>query len=218
MAWGLWRVPESRSRWLGPVRGKRILEVGCGAARWSIALRRVGAHVVGFDQSWSQLAKAARLASTARVPLPIVRGNAEHLPFPDGYFDIAFCDWGALTFSDPRLSIPECARVLRRGGILVFATGTLWGIIALDPARSRMDRRLRQPYFGPLQRKVDDLYEYRPTTSEWIDLFSRNGFVVERLSETRPGPDDRSRYLGNANDERWGRSWPYEMIWRVRKL
>ncbi len=216
MAWGLFRIPESRARWLGPVRGRRVLEVGCGAGRWAIALRRRGARIVGLDLSVSQLDKARRESGTAGVRLPLVRGNVESLPFRDGVFDLVFCDWGALSFADPRRSIPECARVLRRGGHLVFATGSVWSLVALDERADRFTRRFRAPYFGPLRRWTGDLYEFRPTMEEWVGIFGDSGLVVERLAETRATPAMRSRYLSSA-DQRWARRWPAELIWRVRR-
>jgi hypothetical protein len=45
MAWGIWRIPEAELQVLGEVASKDILELGCGAARWSIALARLGARV-----------------------------------------------------------------------------------------------------------------------------------------------------------------------------
>ena len=35
-AWGLWQIPESELRILGEVAGRDVLELGCGAAQWSI--------------------------------------------------------------------------------------------------------------------------------------------------------------------------------------
>ena len=46
LAWGTSRVPESALRVLGDVAGKDILELGCGAAQWSIGMARAGAHPV----------------------------------------------------------------------------------------------------------------------------------------------------------------------------
>jgi ubiquinone/menaquinone biosynthesis C-methylase UbiE len=215
-AWGFWRIPESRARWLGPVRGRRVLELGCGAARWSIGLRRQGAWVVGIDQSMAQLAQGRELVARAHVRLPLVRGNAERLPFRDATFDLVFCDWGALTFGDSRQCVPEAARVLRPGGRLVFATGTRFGVITLDPRSDRWTRRLRQPYFGSIRVRVGPMIESRPTAAQWVDLFSQSGLVVERLSETQPPPGARSSYL-SARDTAWARRWPAEYIWRVRK-
>jgi hypothetical protein len=42
MGWGAWHIPESELRVLGDVAGRDILELGCGAAQWSIALGRAG--------------------------------------------------------------------------------------------------------------------------------------------------------------------------------
>src|SRR5271166_6408412 len=60
MSWGLWRIPESELQVLGDVAGRDILELGCGAARWSIALAQEGARPVGLDFSSRQLAHARR--------------------------------------------------------------------------------------------------------------------------------------------------------------
>ena len=49
--WGLWQIPESELGILGDVAGKDVLELGCGAAQWSILLARQGARVVGLDNS-----------------------------------------------------------------------------------------------------------------------------------------------------------------------
>jgi SAM-dependent methyltransferase len=215
-AWGLWRVPEATARWLGPVRGRSVLELGCGAARWSIGLRRRGARVIGLDQSGAQLSKARALVATAGVRVPLIRANAERLPFQNGSFDLVFCDWGALTFADPRRCVPECSRVLRRNGRLVFATGTWFGLVGWDARRDRLTRRLLRPYFGPMGRPVGDLVEFRPTFPEWFELFHRNRFAVERVSETRPPAEARSSYV-SARDTEWAHSWPVECIWRVRK-
>ncbi len=216
-AWGNFRVPESVARWLPRVRGQDVLELGCGAARWAISLRRRGARIVGLDQSISQLRKARRLVVRRRVHLPLVRANAERIPFRDRSFDLVFCDWGALTFADPTRTIPECARVLRRGGHLVFSTGSWHGLVGWAPRRDRLTRRLRRPYFGPVGRRVGAMVEFRPGAGEWIDLFVAHGFSVERMSETRPPPGARTTYLA-PSDVAWARNWPTEMIWRVRRV
>jgi hypothetical protein len=44
LAWGVWQIPESELQVLGPVEGRDMLELGCGAAQWSIALAKDGAR------------------------------------------------------------------------------------------------------------------------------------------------------------------------------
>lgn len=215
-AWGVFRVPESTLRLLGPVRGRAVLELGCGAARWSIGLARRGARSVGLDLSMVQLARARELRSHAGLRFPLVRASAERLPFRDRAFDAVFCDWGAMTFADPRRTVPECARVLRRGGSLVFAAANPFRWLAYNPARDRMSRRLRRPYFG--DERIDwgpgDTVEFQLTYGGWVTLFRANGFAIDRLIEPRPRAGQYSTYL-SPGDRRWARSWPVETIWKV---
>src|SRR3989442_11577672 len=92
MAWGLWRIPEAELHILGEVAGKDILELGCGAARWSIALTERGARPVGLDISSRQLQHARHHMQEAGVDFPLVEASAEDVPLPDASFDIVFCD------------------------------------------------------------------------------------------------------------------------------
>ena len=98
--------PESELRILGDVAGKDILEFGCGAAQWSIALAQAGARPVGLDLSARQLEHARRLMAEAGVDFPLIHGSAEAVPLPDASFDIVFCDHGAMTFADPYRTVP----------------------------------------------------------------------------------------------------------------
>src|SRR5207249_2798867 len=59
-AWGIWQIPEDEVQALGSVTGRDVIELGCGAAQWSIALARRGARPVGVDLSETQLAHARR--------------------------------------------------------------------------------------------------------------------------------------------------------------
>ena len=218
MAWGLWRLPESREKLLGPLRGRRILELGCGAARWSIAIARHGGRPVGIDLSTQQLARGRELIRSAGAVVPLIHGNAERLPFRSRAFDVVFCDWGAMTFSDPRRTVPECARVLRQGGLLVFAAASPLRYVAFDRRRDRQGRALTAPYFGMhrVELHPKEPVEFQLPYGEWISLFRAAGFAIDRLIETRPPPGSRSAYLSPADSE-WARRWPTESIWRLRK-
>jgi ubiquinone/menaquinone biosynthesis C-methylase UbiE len=216
-AWGLWRVPEASLRLLGRVRGRDVLELGCGAARWSIQLARLGARPVGLDASRSQLRKAQVLVAAARARVPLLQANAERVPLRDARFDIVFCDWGAMTFCDPHRTVPECSRLLRPGGLLVFSTASPLRYVALHRGKDRQVRELQTPYFGQHRISVGDTTEFQLPYGEWIALFRSQGLAVERLVELRPDPDQKSSYVG-ASDHRWAMRWPMEAIWRVRKV
>lgn len=214
--WGVWQIPETELRVLGDVAGKDVLELGCGAAQWSILLAREGARMVGLDNSARQLEHAREAMAGAGVDFPLVHAAAESIPLPDASFDVVFCDHGALTFADPLRVVPEVARVLRPGGLLVFSHFTPFSWVCIGDDDEVGDRLVRD-YFG-LHRldDVDGSVQFQLPYSEWIRLFRRSGLAVEELIEVRPDDGAVSTYLAPA-ETAWARRWPLEEIWKVRK-
>ena len=216
MSWGLWRIPEAELQVLGDVAGRDILELGCGAARWSIALAQEGARPVGLDFSSRQLAHARRLMQEAGVSFPLVEASAEAVPLPTASFDIIFCDWGAMTFSDPYLTVPEVGRLLRPGGLFAFATSTPLHFACLDQSTDVVGEQLLHSYFGLRRMEWYNEVSFDMPYGEWIRLFHRHGLLVEDLIETQPPLNASTSYRG-PEDIAWARKWPMENIWRVRK-
>lgn len=216
LAWGTWQIPESEIHVLGDVRDKDILEFGCGAAQWSIALARAGARPVGLDLSDRQLEHARTLMADAGVDFPLVHGSAEAVPLPDGSFDIVFCDHGAMTFADPYRTVPEASRLLRPGGLFAFNHGSPILSIAWAADADRAGDRLVYDYFGMHQFDYGDSIDFNLPYGEWIRLFRANGFIIEDLIEPRPDPDATSTYRDEVERE-WARRWPAESIWRLRR-
>lgn len=216
MAWGLWRIPESELNVLGDVQGKDMLELGCGAARWSIALAQQGARPVGIDLSPSQLAKARRLVQEAGLDFPLIEASAEDVPLPDGSFDIVFCDWGAMTFADPQRTVPEVARLLHPGGLFAFSATSPIHSICMDIERDVLTRTLINDYFELRRLEWEDEVDFTLPFGEWIRLFRRNGLVIEDLIETRL-PEGATSSYRDEQEREWARHWPMEQIWKVRK-
>jgi SAM-dependent methyltransferase len=215
-AWGTAQIPESELHILGDVAGKDILEFGCGAAQWSIALARAGGRPVGLDLSARQLEHARRLMAEAGVEFPLVLGSAEAVPLPDAAFDIVFCDHGAMTFADPYRTVPEAARLLRPGGLFAFNHHSPIETICWPLDAEKVGERLALDYFG--MHAIDDGEDtsFQLPYGEWIRLFRANGFVVEDLIEPRPADDATSSYRDEA-ELAWARRWPSEAIWRLRR-
>jgi SAM-dependent methyltransferase len=219
LAWGVWDLPEDQVGALGDVEGLDALELGCGAAQFGIRVALRGANVVGLDFSANQLAAARPHLRETGVRMPLVRGSAEELPFADESFDLVFCDHGATTFTDPHITVPEVARVLRPDGALVFNISTpiiwmTWPLVEGPPGRE-----LVRPYFG-MGRMVwdeeDGSVDYQLTYGGWIRLFRANGLRIEDLIELRPPENAASTFEGYASTS-WARDFPGEHIWKVRK-
>jgi len=102
---------------MGPVENLRILEVGAGTGRDSLALAQAGAQVFILDYSEQSLKISGELAVQARGNLHLVQGNAFNSPFPDESFDIVFHQGLAEHFKEPLPLLKENARLLKKGGL-----------------------------------------------------------------------------------------------------
>lgn len=216
MAWGVWQIPEAELQILGEVRDKDILEFGCGAAQWSIALAKAGARPVGLDLSERQLEHARTAMDAAGVDFPLVHASAEAVPLSDASFDIVFCDHGAMTFADPYRTVPEASRLLRSGGLFAFSRQSTIQSLVWAPDEDEAGERLVYDYFGMHEFDYGDHVEFDLPYGDWIRLFRQHGFTVEDLIEPRPAQDAVSTYR-NDRERDWSRRWPAESIWRLRK-
>ena len=196
-----------------------MLELGCGAAQWSIRLAARGARVVGLDLSERQLEYARSNASVAGADIRFVHASAERLPFEDAAFDIVFCDHGAMSFADPYATVPEVARVLRDGGTLAFSAATVFHVLCDERGENgawQLTDTLQRDYFGIRRREDDTNVDFALGYGDWIRLFCANGFVIEDLIELRAPVDGVTSY-GEFAPRDWARRWPAEQIWKLRR-
>jgi SAM-dependent methyltransferase len=108
-----------------PQPGERIVDVGCGGGRSSLAAgRAVGAEgaVVGVDVSRGLLRLAEeRRQSAGAANLSFVLADAQTDSFPGGPFDAAISQFGVMFFDDPVAAFANIRSQLRPGGRLAFA-------------------------------------------------------------------------------------------------
>ena len=101
-------------------RGKRVLEVGCGAGTDLVRFARGGAEVTGVDLSSSAVALAHQNFAQQGLAADLREGDGESLPFPDNSFDLVYAHGVVQYTANPRALTRECHRVLRPGGEAVF--------------------------------------------------------------------------------------------------
>ncbi|MFZ5481909.1 MAG: class I SAM-dependent methyltransferase [Myxococcota bacterium] len=210
--WGAFQIPEREVGVLGDVRGLDVLELGCGAAQWSVKLARMGARVTGLDVSEGQLRHARD--NCAGTDVRLVAGDAEALPFDAASFDLVLADHGAPNFTEAAPMLAEVARVLRPGGRFVFNTTTPFVEACWDG--QSVSERLRNDYFGSGRYEDGEEVAFSRPYGEWIRLFRAAGLVLVDLVELRPGEGSRTTYA-NFAPLRWARRWPAEQIWVTQK-
>jgi SAM-dependent methyltransferase len=110
----------------GPVRGRRVLEVGAGSGRDSVALASEGAIPFILDYSMASLETARRVARRHGVQPHLIRADALRLPFRDGAFDALFHQGLLEHFRDPMPLLQENVRALAPGGLVLVDVPQRW--------------------------------------------------------------------------------------------
>ena len=101
-------------------RGRRVLDVGCGAGTDLIRFARGGATVTGVDVSASAIALARENFAQHGLEADLREADGERLPFPDETFDLVYAHGVVQYTPNDRALVEECRRVLRPGGEAVF--------------------------------------------------------------------------------------------------
>ena len=114
---------ESELNLLGDVEGKKIVELGCGAAENSITLAKKGGICTGVDMSLEQLKYAKNLMIENKVKIELIEGDLENLiMIDDDSFDIAISIFALDWMQDLNAAFKEAYRILKPNGIFVFST------------------------------------------------------------------------------------------------
>ena len=217
LVWGPEGWTEAELGLLGPLTGRRVLEVGAGGAQGSRWLAGQGAVPVALDLSHAMLAHAR-----GREPrVPLVQADAGALPFGDAAFDLACSAYGAIPFvADVATVFAEVARVLRPGGRWVFSVThpVRWafpdspGPAGLTADRSYFDR---SPYAERDDAGVPTYVEHHRTLGDTVRALVGAGLDVVDLVE--PEWPERNEVVWGGWSPLRGRILPGTAIWVARR-
>jgi ubiquinone/menaquinone biosynthesis C-methylase UbiE len=109
---------------LGITSGMKVLDVACGTGNSAIPAARLGADVIGIDIAANLIEQAKARAAAEGVQARFQEGDAEHIEFPDGSFDLVISIFGAMFAPRPDLTASELKRVTKSGGRIVMGNWT----------------------------------------------------------------------------------------------
>jgi SAM-dependent methyltransferase len=109
--------------------GWRVLDVATGSGNAAIAAARLGCTVVGIDYVPALLEVGRRRAAAEGLPVELLEGDAESLPFPDASFDAVTSVFGSMFAPNHAQAAAELLRVCRPGGTIALASWTPEGFV-----------------------------------------------------------------------------------------
>lgn len=104
-------------RLMGPLSGKRILDIGAGLGESSVYFALQGARVTTVDISPQMVAKALSLGKRYEVELEGMVASADHLNLPDGAYDFVYIANTIHHVEDRDALFAEMSRALKPGGM-----------------------------------------------------------------------------------------------------
>ncbi|WP_433343392.1 class I SAM-dependent methyltransferase [Micromonospora sp. CA-111912] len=212
---------ESEARLLGDVAGRRVLEVGAGAAAVARWLATAGARPVALDLSIGMLRHAAAAADRSGVRVPLVQADALALPFADAAFDTACTAFGAIPFvADSAAVMREVFRVLRPGGRWVFSvTHPMRWVFLDDPGQDGLTAVHsyfdRSPYVEQDAAGAATYVEQHRTLGDRVRELVGAGFRLVDLVEPE-WPEEHEEIWGQWSPLR-GRLFPGTAIFVAEK-
>lgn len=180
---------EASLRLLGDLKGKRVLELGCGGAQCSIAFAKQGATAIGVDFSAQQLAFARRLCEREDIKVELRQGDLADLAFLRAdTIDVVFSSYAFGYVEDLNRVFRQVHRVLKIGAPLVFSlphpASEMFDLERDDPLA------IRRSYFdkSPAVREVSGVAftNYHHTFADIYMGLARSSYRVDLVLEPEP--------------------------------
>lgn len=167
---------------LGAVHGTDLLDAGCAAGEHAAWLVERGARVTALDASATMVRLAGvRLGASARV---LQADLAQPLPFADGSFDRVFSSLTLHYLAEWLPTLREFARVLRRGGRLVFSTHHPF--MTADRVQDYHAVALVEDAWSGFGAEPVAVSYYHRSLQRILDELAAAGFTLRAVREPRP--------------------------------
>jgi len=207
------------------VRGKSVLDAGCGGGFYSLWLSEKGAKVLGIDSSKEMIKIAKEKVSGRNIDIEFMIGDVSNLRSEDGVFDLVLSTLVLMNVKELDKAISELIRVTKNGGDIIISlqhpilTAGHW-----ERESGRKLFRKLDEYFTEKEREETWENEskervpvkfYHRSLQAYTQPFLERGCVLTRLIE--PSPHKVYEILNPGEYEDTKRV-PHFIILKFRKL
>ncbi len=213
---------------LGNIKGKKIIDLGCGDGYYSRILARGGANVTGVDFSRQSILLAQELEK--KQPLGIryyCLDLAEMSKIKNGQFDFAIADMVFVTVSTQRKYekiAKEVKRVLKPHGEILMSKGHPGNFFKQGVSKHyKLTYKKEQSYFDSLapqkvQMNIAGKWvvwtNYHRTLEDFISPWLKNKFCITNIIEPKPSLAAVKRFPEHLGDSL---KIPHFIIFRMKK-
>jgi len=193
-------------RWLHDLKGKKVIDVGCGQGFFSRVMAEKGAMVTGVDSAGPLL----QIAKKEGKNIKYVKADVHDLSFAKaGEFDMALCVLSLQNMENLKGALAEISRVTKPGGKLIavlnhpafrIPQSSSWGF---DDGKGIQYRRI-DSYLSSAKTKIDMYpsrkekkvytYSFHHSIQDYAKALSASSFAIVKLEEwisdrkSEPGP------------------------------
>lgn len=198
-------------------RGRRVLDVGCGAGVDLARFVKGGAAGVGVDLASSAARLARENFRQQNLAGSFAEADGEQLPFQSDAFDVVYAHGVVQYTTDGRRLVEECRRVLKPGGTAIFQ---VYNRISWLNALSKLMKVGLEHEDAPVLRKYS-IGEFRQMLSAFaqVQITEERFPVNSRLHKGWKGALYNSLFVGtfNALPRSWVRRFGWHLLAICRK-
>lgn len=217
--YGVQFVTEDELHLFGDVKGKTMLDIGCGSGHsLKYHADRNAGELWGLDISYKQLENARRFLNENNYsPKLICSPMEEECGIPQNYFDIVYSIYAIGWSVDLKKLFKRISSYLKKDGIFIFSwKHPLHGCTIVDDEKLIFNKS----YFDESWQSqiVDNMEILLPNRkiSTYINALADNGFIIESMVEqTDENTLQRTGKLDNRS--RKAQKLPLSFIFKARK-
>ena len=192
---------------LSELKGKKILDIGCGKGKFCQLFAQSGDKPTGIDISEELLRSAKKLAPT----ITYLVGSATNIPAKDGEFDVAICVEVLEHVPNLEKAIAEMARVLKKDGTLIIIDKNLYGLHPVWPYPAVIEKIWKESHNQWMYPKD------APYREKWFSPRKLKRDLSKEFSAVSVSYPVRSKFIGNTLKYAVAPWLSYDALWKATK-